>query len=169
MSARVEVVTVPWEDADATRLRAAQQDELTERYAHLDEESDDEGADDGGVDDGDVPDLDPADVLAMLLLRVDDEPVGCAALKRSGEHGPGVAAIKRMYVAPPQRGRGLSRVLLQEIERTALAHGHRRLVLETGTEQQESIGLYRSSGYTDTDPFGLYLGSPSLICLAKDL
>jgi GNAT superfamily N-acetyltransferase len=81
----------------------------------------------------------------------------------------GDAEIKRMFVVAAERGRGLSRQILAEIERTAQAAGRGRLVLETGVMQPEAIGLYTSSGYAEIDKFGVYKCEPSSRCFAKVL
>jgi len=76
-----------------------------------------------------------------------------------------------MYVAPSARGRGLSRIVLTELETSARAAGLDWLVLETGQPQTSAIALYRSSGYTDIDgtPYGHYVDHPSAIHLGKSL
>ena len=79
----------------------------------------------------------------------------------------GDAEVKRMFVAPEHRGRGHARAVLAELERTAAAAGHRRVVLETGTRQPEAIALYNGSGYTPIAPFGTYRDSPNCRCFAK--
>ncbi|MEU6641956.1 GNAT family N-acetyltransferase [Saccharomonospora sp. NPDC046836] len=93
-------------------------------------------------------------------------PLGCGAV-RSIE--PGVAEVKRMYVRPAARGRKVSRGLLGALEERARALGARRLVLETGTRHAAAIGLYRSAGFSDIEPYGEYVGSPLSLCLAKSL
>jgi ribosomal protein S18 acetylase RimI-like enzyme len=65
-----------------------------------------------------------------------------------------------MYVRPQARGRGFARLILAELERTAVECGRRRIVLETATEQPEAIALYTSSGYTPVPNFGRYRCSP---------
>ncbi|MBK1786849.1 GNAT family N-acetyltransferase [Prauserella cavernicola] len=82
---------------------------------------------------------------------------------------PGDAELKRMFVLDTERGKGFARALLAELERTALAAGRRRAVLETGTEQPEAIALYRSSGYGDIPGFGVYRDEPESVYLAKEL
>ena len=74
-----------------------------------------------------------------------------------------------MYVRTAARGAGHARAMLAELERTARAAGHRRMILETGKMQPEAVALYRSSGYTDITPFGHYAGRPLSIHLGKDL
>ncbi|MFW0873481.1 GNAT family N-acetyltransferase [Rhodococcoides corynebacterioides] len=83
---------------------------------------------------------------------------------------PGDAEIKRMYVRPRARGRGVARALLRAIEDSAAAAGRGRLVLETGLRQPEAIGLYTSSGYRSLVPkFGLYRHEEQSVCMVKEL
>ena len=124
-------------------------------------------------------DATPVDVSEFAAPRgtfvvgyLDGVAVACGGW-RAHEPGPefaaGDAELKRMYVVPAVRGQGLSRVLLAELERRAIAAGRRRLVLETGTRQPEAIALYLSSGYTEIPRFGLHRCSPRSRCFAKVL
>jgi ribosomal protein S18 acetylase RimI-like enzyme len=79
------------------------------------------------------------------------------------------AEIKRMYVAPSARRRGLARAMLTHLEETALAAGAEVMVLETGLEQPEALALYASSGYTQIPGSGFYQDAPLSRCLARRL
>lgn len=68
--------------------------------------------------------------------------------------------IKRMYVVPGWRRKGLARDLLTHLEVTARAAGSPVMVLETGIEQPEAISLYVSAGYCPVEGFGHYKWSP---------
>lgn len=134
---------------DATALVERVQGEYVERY--------------GGPDESPIEPsyFDPPSGL-FLVGYVDGVPVATGAWKQSHVRalgGVSGAEIKRMYVVPEQRGKGLSRVVLAELERTAAAAGHDLLVLETGLKQPEAIGLYESSGYVPVPAFGHYCGS----------
>jgi GNAT superfamily N-acetyltransferase len=97
------------------------------------------------------------------------EAVGCGAV-RGVE--PGVAEIKRMYVAPAARGRGVGRVILDALEAEARRLGARRLLLETGPRQPEAIFLYERAGFTHIPLYGEYVHTPHpdlSVCMAKDL
>ena len=76
-----------------------------------------------------------------------------------------------MYVAPAARGRGLSRVVLAELETSARAAGLDWLVLETGQPQTSAVRLYRTSGYREVDgtAYGHYLTEPDVVHLGKSL
>ncbi|WP_241828073.1 GNAT family N-acetyltransferase [Actinopolymorpha singaporensis] len=90
-------------------------------------------------------------------------------LRRTPCCGPGDAEVKRMYVAPEARGRGLARRMLAALERDAAAAGKTRMVLETGLGQPEAITLYLSAGYAPIPSFGLHRDSPGNRCYARSL
>jgi putative acetyltransferase len=114
--------------------------------------------------------LDPDEVSegrgGFFVAYLDDEPVGCGAVRRSE---PGVAEIKRMYVAPAARGRGVGKQIVQKLEFIARQLGVTRLVLETGPRQPEAIAVYKNSGFVEIPLFGEYIGSNFSVCMAKDL
>src|ERR1700683_1576662 len=79
-----------------------------------------------------------------------ERPVGCGALKFI----PGEPAdIKRMWVAETDRGLGLGRRILTELEGVAAAHGAEAVRLETNGTLTEAISLYRSAGYVEVPAF----------------
>jgi ribosomal protein S18 acetylase RimI-like enzyme len=59
--------------------------------------------------------------------------------------------------------------MLAELERTASAAGHRKLILETGVKNTEALALYRSAGYVEVPPFGFYAEDAVSIHLGKIL
>jgi putative acetyltransferase len=106
---------------------------------------------------------------AFFLAYLDGDPVGCGGLRRIES---GVAEIKRMYVVPGARSRGIGRQILNALEAEARRLGVRRLVLETGPRQPEAIALYRRAGFSPIPLFGEYLAAPHpefSVCMAKDL
>jgi DNA-binding MarR family transcriptional regulator/predicted GNAT family N-acyltransferase len=86
----------------------------------------------------------------FLVMRLHGEPVACGGFKRDT---PGIAYLKRMWVARNARGLGLGRRLLQELEDRARALGYRTIRLETHKSLKEAQQLYRSSGYREIPPF----------------
>jgi GNAT superfamily N-acetyltransferase len=122
-----------------------------------------------------VPDADPDDLQAdhlapphgvFVVAWVDDVAVGCGGVRR---YDATTGEIKRMYTRPEVRRRGISRILLEELEARAAAIGYMRLVLETGIRQPEAIALYETSGYVSIEPYGYYKHEPTSRCFAKDL
>jgi putative acetyltransferase len=113
--------------------------------------------------------LDPDEVAvgmgAFLVVSRAGKAVGCGAVRRI-EAGTG--EIKRMYVIPEERGRGIGRMLLAALEDEARALGLSRLVLETGIRQPESIALYQRAGFSIIPPFGEYVESPLSVCMARE-
>ena len=79
-----------------------------------------------------------------LVAYSDSKPVGCAALKRLD---PTTAEIKRVYVAPEARGRGVARALLARLEEIARDVGYTTLRMDTGAKQPASVALFSSIGY----------------------
>ena len=107
---------------------------------------------------------------AFFVGYVDEVPMVTGAWRLRGDvevfGTTATAEVKRMYVAPAARGRGLARRMLAHLERTAYDAGARAAVLETGIAQPEAIALYESSGYTPVPGFGHYRSSPLSRCLA---
>ncbi len=66
---------------------------------------------------------------------------------------PGVVEIKRMWLKPDVRGRGLGKFLLRSLENRARALGGRRVLLGVNESLVEACGLYLSSGYEPVDRF----------------
>ena len=102
----------------------------------------------------------------FLVGYVDEVPVACGGIRVPE---PGVAEIKRMYVVPEQRGRGLSRLVLGALEDAARDLGCARVRLETGLRQPEAIRLYETSGYAPIEGFGHYRDEPLSRCFGKML
>jgi DNA-binding MarR family transcriptional regulator/GNAT superfamily N-acetyltransferase len=86
----------------------------------------------------------------FLVATLHSEAVGCGALKF---HGSAPAELKRMWVADAVRGLGIGRRLLEELEQRAAAAGAPAVRLETNRALREAIGLYRSAGYVEVEPF----------------
>jgi GNAT superfamily N-acetyltransferase len=156
----VQTRVVSYDHPDAAALITEVQQEYVRRYGEED-----------------ITPVDPAEFSAprglFLVGYLDGRPVACGGWRAHDADDPefadGDAEIKRMYVAPSARGRGLARALLAELERTAAAAGRRRLVLETGLRQPEAIALYSSSGYAQVARFGAYRDYADSVCFAKPI
>jgi GNAT superfamily N-acetyltransferase len=102
----------------------------------------------------------------FLVAEVDGVPAGCGAWRRVQ---PGVAEVKRMYVDPAYRRRGIAQVVLDALEDSASAAGHRSIVLNTGDRQPEALALYARAGYAAVAGYGVYACAPGAVFLGKDL
>jgi GNAT superfamily N-acetyltransferase len=91
---------------------------------------------------------------AFVLAEEDGIYVGCAGLRRFGD---GVAEMKRMYVVPALRGRGLGRVLAERVVRDARDLGYARIRLDTLPTMREAHALYSSLGFR---PIAAYRSNP---------
>jgi GNAT superfamily N-acetyltransferase len=103
---------------------------------------------------------------AFVVAWLDGSPVGCGGVRRLDAT---TAELKRMYVAPGTRGRGVGRALLEELEHQARRLGVRRLLLETGVRQRAALVLYEHAGFVIISAFGEYRDSALSVCMAKDL
>jgi putative acetyltransferase len=102
--------------------------------------------------------------VTFLVARIGGRAVGCGALVRATENW---AEIKRMFILPEARGRGIGRRLLQTLEAAALEQGIALLRLETGVRQPEAIALYRSAGFSEIGPFAQYEPDPNSVFMEK--
>lgn len=151
---RVRIEVLPYDHPDAVALIAEVQQEYVVRYGEED-----------------LTPVGPAQFAPphglFLVAYLDGRPVACGGWRvHGGPDGP-EAELKRMYVSPAARGRGMARAVLAELERTAVEAGLERMVLETGLEQPEAIALYRSAGYVDVPRFGYYAKAPEAVHLGK--
>jgi putative acetyltransferase len=105
---------------------------------------------------------DPA--VTFLVVRDGNEAVGCGAVLRDPR---GWGEVKRMYVRPGERGRGIGRRMLAEIEAIARGAALPMLRLETGIHNTEALALYRRSGFTECAPFGDYAPDPLSVFMEK--
>lgn len=87
----------------------------------------------------------------LLVARLDDEAVGAGAFKPCDN--PRTAEIKRMFVRPAARGKGIARALFDQLLIDARAEGYASVRLETLSFMTEAQALYRSAGATETEPF----------------
>lgn len=152
-AAAITIAAEPFDSADARRLIDALDAHLSSRYS---------------PDQRFGPNLKPAQMApglgTFVIARVEGRAIGCGAVRLLD---PTTVEVKRMYVEPEQRGRGVAKEILHHLEDAGRRLGAERAVLETGIHQDEAIGLYRRAGYAQVDCWGEYAASPTSVCYEK--
>jgi GNAT superfamily N-acetyltransferase len=146
----IEAVDV--RSADAVALVARLDEELTRRYGDVQGQFTAANA--------------LADHATFLVGYLGGRPVACGAFRPMDS---GAAEVKRMFVEPDLRGRGIARRLLDELEDRARRAGYSVTRLETGVYQPEAIRLYERAGYRRIANYGIYAGNPDSVCFEKAL
>jgi putative acetyltransferase len=151
----MEIRRENYEAFTSRALVAALNAELLDRYDGFDGSGGDHTAHDFEAPHG-----------AFVVGWEDGEPVACGGVCRYDDT---TAEIRRMYVAPSARGRGLSRLVLAALEDEARELGYDLVRLETGDQQPEAIKLYASSGFQPIPRYGPFVDDPRSVCFEKRL
>lgn len=92
-----------------------------------------------------------AEPMGRLYLAYDqDQAIACIALRPFDE---GVGEVKRLYVKPSHRGKGLSKQLAKQIIQDAKNIGYKRLVLDTLNTMNPAMNLYKALGFVETEAY----------------
>lgn len=102
----------------------------------------------------------------VIICYEDEIAVGCGAFK---EYEPTVAEIKRMFVLPEKRGKGIASTVLNALEIWAKENGFQHAILETSNQLTNAISLYQKSGYEVIPNYGQYIDVESSVCMKKIL
>ncbi|MCH2045209.1 MAG: GNAT family N-acetyltransferase [Saprospiraceae bacterium] len=106
------------------------------------------------------------EAIDALLIYIEDQPVACGALKTLASQKDWVE-IKRIYVNPNYRGKGLGKQLILALEAWIMTSNCKSIVLETGVRMPEAMQLYQKMGYQIVPNFPPYIGLPHSICMRK--
>ncbi|MEL7609211.1 MAG: GNAT family N-acetyltransferase [Bacillota bacterium] len=111
--------------------------------------------------------LNRLDDIHDVILAYDGEiPIGCAGFKRYDDE---CAQVKRVFVKKEYRGGGISKKIMEALEKSVKSKGYRYCILETGAPLIEALGLYKGIGYYIIPNYGEYQCMPDSICMKKEL
>jgi putative acetyltransferase len=102
----------------------------------------------------------------VVVAYIHEEAVGCGAFK---EHDTNTVEIKRMFVEPTFRGKGIAQQVLAELESWTKENNYNACILETGKKQSEAIALYTKAGYSIIANYGQYEGVENSVCMKKEI
>lgn len=102
----------------------------------------------------------------VVVAYANGQAVGCGAVKQYAEQ---TMEVKRMFVDPEFRGKGIASLVLKELEIWTIELGYTICILETGQKQPEAIRLYQKNSYRLIPNYGQYAGVESSVCFEKRL
>jgi len=103
-------------------------------------------------------------IETVLIGYINNIAVACGCFKNINKK---TIEMKRIYVCEKSRGKGLSFLLLKELESWAKNLGYSKAVLEMGKGQPEALGLYNKCKYKVIDNYGPYKNLDNSICMEK--
>lgn len=107
-----------------------------------------------------------SDIQTVVIVYHNEVAAGCGCFKAFDEK---IAEIKRLFVLPEHRGKGIARKIVQALEEWAWERSYNTCILETGDKQPEAIALYERMGYQRVENFGPYQGMSESICFSKSI
>ena len=102
----------------------------------------------------------------VVVFYENDKAVGCGAFR---EKESDMVEIKRMYVHPDHRKKGIASKILAELEIWAAEVKYKHTILETGKNQPEAINLYQKLNYTIIPNYPPYEKVDNSVCMKKTL
>ena len=102
----------------------------------------------------------------VVVCYENKKAIGCGAFKVTDNQ---TVEIKRMFVDPNFRGKGVASIVLKELEIWAKEEHYSVIILETGRKLENAISLYKKSGYSITKNYEQYIGVESSVCFRKGI
>lgn len=106
----------------------------------------------------------PENMACLVVAYAGEYPVGCGCWKRVDEV---TAEVKRIYVLPEYRRRGVASRIIRLLEKDIVQAGYRHIVLETARTTGDSKALYLAVGYHEIDYYGSPAGAENCRCFEK--
>ena len=108
----------------------------------------------------------PENMNALMVAYEGEEAIACGAWKAVDHE---TAEIKRIYVRPECRRKGIASAVIRALEEDAAASGRRKMILETAVDTTGSHSLYLSLGYKQRDYYGSPAGAENCLCFHKEI
>lgn len=108
----------------------------------------------------------PKNMACIVVAYEGNTPIGCGCWKAVDEE---TAEVKRIYVEPQYRRRGVASAIIDLLESHICASGYQKILLETARTTGDSKALYLSLGYREIDYYGSPAGAENCRCFLKDL
>jgi putative acetyltransferase len=106
------------------------------------------------------------DLPTVVVIYIDEKPVASGCYKQYDDN---TVEIKRMFVEKDYRGKGISKLILIEVERWAIESGFRFAILETSIHFKAAQSLYTKAGYNIIENYDQYAGLEESVCMKKEL
>jgi putative acetyltransferase len=113
----------------------------------------------------DLTSLCQPNVLFAVARDTDGRAIGCGAVVLGKDYGE----LKRMYVHPSSRGRGVAQGVLARLESEAARRACTLIMLETGPSSFDALAFYEASGYRRRALFGSYADDPLSVFMEKPI
>ncbi|MEJ5054187.1 GNAT family N-acetyltransferase [Sphingobacterium sp. MYb382] len=104
--------------------------------------------------------------MLVIIAYADEKAVGCGAFKVINDQ---YVEIKRMFILPEYRKKGIASTLLVALEEWAKELGYQKARLETAKSMEDAVFLYRKNHYYEIPNFDQYIGVESSVCFEKNL
>lgn len=106
------------------------------------------------------------DIHDVYIVYDNDIPIGCAGFKKYDSE---TAEVKRVFIKKDYRRRGISRELMNLLEKSARKQGYKYFILESGEPLISAMALYRKIGYKVIPNYGQYADMKDSVCMKKKL
>jgi putative acetyltransferase len=103
----------------------------------------------------------------VVLCINNDKPIACGCIRVLDDES--TVELKRMFTLKEERGKGIGKILVEELEKWAFELKKKRMILETGKKQEAAIVMYKKIGFSVIENYGEYKGITNSICMAKDI
>ena len=106
------------------------------------------------------------DIKTAIIIYDNENPVAIGCYKAYNNN---TVEIKRMYVDKAYRGKGISKMVLDELEKWAIENGFQQAILETSIHFNVAQSLYSKAGYVIVPNYDQYEDLEESICMKKKL